>query len=70
MSDFNELSGWVRNGLGHDLHTLYSTLIVRLSGDKMKHYWPVLIDPDKQAEMILRLVANSQSKFIPGVTLP
>lgn len=55
LSEFSEISGWVRGGLGHDLHKLHNLLILRLTAALHTHYWPVLVDPDDEGETILRL---------------
>lgn len=61
LSDFDEVSGWVRSGLGHDIHRLHNILIMRMCAQNQQNYWPLLIDPDNQAPNLIKITHNTFS---------
>ena len=63
LSDFDELSKWRLDGLPTDLHSVQNALQVRVSCYNRKHCWPLLIDPDNQAEMWVKAVQTSSNIF-------
>ncbi|XP_067931165.1 uncharacterized protein [Watersipora subatra] len=64
LSDFTEVSGWVREGIGHDMHSLHSALMLTTCASNHKNYWPLLIDPEGRAEAMLR-VTNRHTARVP-----
>ncbi|CAG5130195.1 unnamed protein product [Candidula unifasciata] len=63
LSDFDELSEWRKQNLPTDLHSVHNALIMRVCCHNRKHSWPLLIDPDNQAEMWVRILQNNQNFF-------
>ncbi|ESP00380.1 hypothetical protein LOTGIDRAFT_173233 [Lottia gigantea] len=63
LSDFDELSDWRMNNLPTDLHSVQNALLMRVSCFNRKHCWPLLIDPDNQAEMWVKAVQKSSNIF-------
>ncbi|KAL3832089.1 hypothetical protein ACJMK2_023767 [Sinanodonta woodiana] len=63
LSDFDELSQWRLDGLPTDLHSIQNGLAMRVSCYNRKHCWPLLIDPDNQAEMWVKKLQNSKNIF-------
>nr|XP_022307447.1 dynein heavy chain domain-containing protein 1-like isoform X3 [Crassostrea virginica] len=63
LSDFDELSGWRLNNLPTDLHSVQNALLMRVSCHNRKHCWPLLIDPDNQAEIWVTALQTSRNVF-------
>lgn len=63
LSDFDELSNWRLSSLPTDLHSIQNSLLMRVSCHNRKHCWPLLIDPDNQAELWVKTIQNSQNVF-------
>ena len=63
LSDFDELSGWRMSSLPTDLHSVQNALLMRVSCFNRKHCWPLLIDPDNQAEVWVKALQKSQNLF-------
>ena len=63
LSEFDELSKWRLDNLPTDLHSVQNALLVRVSCYNRKHCWPLLIDPDNQAEMWVKAVQTSSNIF-------
>lgn len=63
LSDFDELSNWRLSNLPTDLHSIQNALLMRVSCHNRKHCWPMLIDPDNQAELWVKTVQNSKNVF-------
>ncbi|XP_035825634.1 dynein heavy chain domain-containing protein 1 [Aplysia californica] len=63
LSDFDELSDWRMQNLPTDLHSVQNALMMRVCCHNRKHCWPLLIDPDNQAEMWVKALQNSQNVF-------
>ncbi|XP_056008158.1 dynein heavy chain domain-containing protein 1-like [Ostrea edulis] len=63
LSDFDELSGWRLTSLPTDLHSVQNALLMRVSCHNRKHCWPLLIDPDNQAEIWVTALQTSRNVF-------
>ncbi|XP_052798483.1 dynein heavy chain domain-containing protein 1-like isoform X5 [Mya arenaria] len=63
LSDFDELSTWRLEGLPTDLHSVQNSLLMRVSCYNRKHCWPLLIDPDNQAETWVKAIQTSRNIF-------
>ncbi|XP_069111191.1 dynein heavy chain domain-containing protein 1-like isoform X1 [Argopecten irradians] len=63
LSDFDELSKWRLDSLPTDLHSIQNALLMRVSCHNRKHCWPLLIDPDNQAQMWVRTLQTSRNIF-------
>ncbi|XP_048242736.1 dynein heavy chain domain-containing protein 1-like [Haliotis rufescens] len=63
LSDFDELSGWRMTNLPTDLHSVQNALLMRVSCYKRKHCWPLLVDPDNQAEMWVKVLQRTRMLF-------
>lgn len=63
LSDFDELSKWRLENLPTDLHSVQNALLMRVSCYNRKHCWPLLIDPDNQAEKWVRAIQASSNIF-------
>ncbi|GFR96322.1 dynein heavy chain domain-containing protein 1-like [Elysia marginata] len=63
LSDFDELSEWRMQSLPTDLHSVQNALMMRVCCHNRKHCWPLLIDPDNQAEMWVRALQGSTNVF-------
>lgn len=63
LSDFDELSKWRLENLPTDLHSVQNALLMRVSCYNRKHCWPLLIDPDNQAETWVKAVQISKNIF-------
>uniref|UniRef100_A0A8W8M9M4 AAA+ ATPase domain-containing protein n=1 Tax=Magallana gigas TaxID=29159 RepID=A0A8W8M9M4_MAGGI len=63
LSDFDELSGWRLNNLPTDLHSVQNALLMRVSCHNRKYCWPLLIDPDNQAEIWVTTLQTSRNVF-------
>lgn len=63
LSDFRELSDWRIKDLPSDLHSLQNAFIIRVSCHNRKYCWPLLIDPDNQAELWVRALHESKNIF-------
>lgn len=63
LSDFDELSKWRLDGLPTDLHSVQNALLMRVSCYNRKYCWPLLIDPDNQAETWVKTIQNSGNIF-------
>ncbi|KAJ8313861.1 hypothetical protein KUTeg_008422 [Tegillarca granosa] len=63
LSDFDELSKWRLDNLPTDLHSVQNALFMRVSSHNRKHCWPLLIDPDNQAEMWVKALQTSRNVF-------
>ena len=67
LSDFTEISNWIREGLGHDVHNLHSALMLVTCAKNHCNYWPLLIDPESQAECILRITNRQTGKSMTSI---
>ena len=63
LSEFDELSKWRLEHLPTDLHSVQNALMMRVSCYNRKHCWPLLIDPDNQAEKWVRAIQASNKIF-------
>lgn len=63
LSDFDELSKWRMDSLPTDLHSVQNALLMRVSCFNRKHCWPLLIDPDNQAELWVKALQTSKNLF-------
>lgn len=63
LSDFDELSGWRLHNLPTDLHSVQNALLMRVSCHNRKYCWPLLIDPDNQAEIWVTTLQTSKNVF-------
>ena len=63
LSDFDELSQWRLEDLPTDLHSIQNALMMRVSCYNRKHCWPLLIDPDNQAEIWVKAIQTSRNIF-------
>ena len=63
LSDFDELSKWRLDNLPTDLHSVQNALLMRVSCYNRKHCWPLLIDPDNQAETWVKSIQTSSNIF-------
>ncbi|XP_070211333.1 dynein heavy chain domain-containing protein 1-like isoform X3 [Littorina saxatilis] len=63
LSDFDELSEWRMRGLPTDLHAVQNALLMRVSCHNRRHCWPLLLDPDNQAEMWVKALHASRNIF-------
>ncbi|XP_060599368.1 dynein heavy chain domain-containing protein 1-like [Ruditapes philippinarum] len=63
LSDFDELSKWRLEGLPTDLHSVQNALLMRVSCYNRKYCWPLLIDPDNQAETWVKAIQMSGNIF-------
>ena len=63
LSDFDELSGWRLENLPTDLHSVQNALLMRVSCYNRKTCWPLLIDPDNQAEIWVKVLQTSRNIF-------
>ncbi|KAH9487912.1 hypothetical protein Btru_067436 [Bulinus truncatus] len=63
LSDFDELSEWRMLNLPTDLHSVQNALMMRVCCHNRKHCWPLLIDPDNQAEMWVKALHKSHNIF-------
>ncbi|CAL1542045.1 unnamed protein product [Lymnaea stagnalis] len=63
LSDFDELSDWRMQNLPTDLHSVQNALMMRVCCHNRKHCWPLLIDPDNQAEMWVKALHKSHNIF-------
>ncbi|KAK6166840.1 hypothetical protein SNE40_023452 [Patella caerulea] len=82
LSDFDELSEWRMSNLPTDLHSVQNALLMRVSCFNRKHCWPLLIDPDNQTEMWVKIIQKSSNifterdvldnpeDFVEGIPLP
>lgn len=62
LSNRNELGLWKLNAaLPSDTNSIRSALILREMADSQKIQWPLLIDPDNQAEKWIRTFHRSRS---------
>ena len=61
LSTYNELTGWKLNeNLPSDLHSTHNALIARVTADNHRFQWPLLIDPNNQAEVWVRAITDSK----------
>ena len=63
LSDFDELSEWRMRSLPTDLHAVQNALLMRVSSRNRRHCWPLLLDPDNQAEMWVKALQVSRNIF-------
>lgn len=63
LSDFDELSDWRMRSLPTDLHAQQNALLMRVSCHNRRHCWPLLLDPDNQAEMWVKALQGSRNTF-------
>lgn len=63
LSDFDELSKWRLEDLPTDLHSVQNALLMRVSCYNRKYCWPLLIDPDNQAETWVKAIQMSRNIF-------
>ncbi|KAH3716365.1 hypothetical protein DPMN_059086 [Dreissena polymorpha] len=63
LSDFDELSTWRLKDLKTDLHSIQNALFMRVSSHNRKYCWPLLIDPDNQAETWVKAIQTSKNIF-------
>ncbi|XP_076466624.1 dynein heavy chain domain-containing protein 1-like isoform X2 [Babylonia areolata] len=63
LSDFDELSEWRMESLPTDLHSVQNALLMRVSSHNRRHCWPLLLDPDNQAEMWVKALQASRNIF-------
>ena len=62
MSSYNELSSWkLDTHLPTDTHSIHNALIMRVSCDNRKHQWPLLVDPQHQAEKLVLAVQKGEN---------
>lgn len=61
LSTFNELSDWKLKQMPTDVHSLHNALIMRVCCHNRKHCWPLLIDPDQQAQMWVQALQDSEN---------
>ena len=54
LSSPNEMDDWKRNDLPTDEQALQNALILRSCGNDRTRAWPLLVDPDDQAEIWIR----------------
>ena len=66
ISSFDELSDWKLQGLPSDLQSIHNALFMRTASAVLLHRWPLLIDPDRQAEIWLRALQQSKRNAIPN----
>ena len=63
LSDFDELSEWRMHSLPTDLHSVQNALLMRVSSHNRRHCWPLLLDPDNQAEIWVKALQTSRNIF-------
>jgi hypothetical protein len=51
------------HSLPTDLHAVQNALLMRVSSLNRRHCWPLLLDPDNQAEMWVKALQNSRNIF-------
>ncbi len=62
LSSYNELSSWkLDTHLPTDTHSIHNALIMRVSCDNRKHQWPLLVDPQHQAEKLVLAVQKGEN---------
>ena len=59
LSSFEELSDWKLRSLPTDVHSLHNALIMRVCCHNRKHCWPLLVDPNEQAELWVEALQDS-----------
>ena len=61
LSTFEELSDWRLRLLPTDVHSLHNALIMRVCCHNRKHCWPLLVDPDGQAQLWVEALQDSDN---------
>ncbi len=65
LSTFEERCEWKGTEVPGDVYSLHNSLIMRVCCHVNPHSWPLLVDPDGQAEMWIKLLQNSQNVITP-----
>ena len=62
LSNYTELTDWKLNEtLPSDLHSIHNALIIRTVADNHKFHWPLLLDPNNQAEVWVKAITDSKN---------
>ena len=61
LSSFEEYSTWKGKNLPTDSQSIQNAIIMKICCGNRKHCWPLLIDPDNQAEMWVKILQESQN---------
>ncbi|XP_023931630.1 dynein heavy chain 6, axonemal-like [Lingula anatina] len=59
LSTFEELSDWKLKNMPINMHAIHNALIMRVCCHNRKHCWPLLVDPDGQAEKWVGMLQDS-----------
>lgn len=59
LSSVEELQDWKLAELPMDVHAVQNALITRVCSENRNHFWPLLVDPDNQAEAWVRALQKS-----------
>lgn len=65
LSSFDELSDWKLKAVPDDVYSIHNALIMRTNCHVNPHCWPLLVDPDDQAELWIKTLQASNNCIYP-----